>query len=276
MNKIEKIYKDKNNIKILAIADFHIGSTTAILHPKAVSYDGEIFSQQPQNEMQRWLWKNYLNDITTIGKTDIMISLGDLVEGLQLKIGGRTLVDADVESQIRWAVEILQTAIDLAKPEYFIGVSGTAYHVRNAGTLSADFEVYNLLQKQNPKIQFIIGDNLIVKIGKLIYSIAHPYPITEYTVPPMEKLITQHAREYYLENVPKINVFLRGHCHVYNYLNYRGQGTYVITVPCQQPTSAYGRERAYLTVRRPDVGVLELQQIEDTIIPKPYIHKWKK
>lgn len=272
---MKKILTDKDKTKILALGDFHIGGTTAILHPTAISYDGAISSQQPQNTMQKWLWKNLLNDLTTIGKVDVIICLGDTVEGLQIKMFGRTLVDADMDSQIRWASEILQTVIELVKPKYFIGVSGTAYHTRSNTSSSADLEVYHILEKQNPQIEFILGDNLIVKIAKMTYSIAHPYPVTEYSVPPLEKLITQHAREYILGNTSKFNVILRGHCHIYNFIRYRGN-IYGITVPCQQPTSAYGRERAYLTVRHPDVGVLQLTQIEDTIIPTPYLHRWKQ
>lgn len=272
---MEKILQGQERIKILTFGDAHIGSTTAILHPTAKSFDGVIYSQQPQNRMQKWLWKNLLGDITSIGTVDIFMDLGDNIDAEQQRAYGRALVDADIDNQKRWAVEILDIMLNLTKPRIFIGVTGTPYHNRGFKTNCADLEIYKELEKLHPSIQFILGDKLIVKIGQLIWSIAHPYETREYSVPPMEKLIAQHGREYLLGNTPRIDVFIRGHCHVFNFLKYRGK-IYVMTIPCQQPTSVFSRERAYLTVRHPDVGILSLTQVEDTIIPDVKLHRWKE
>lgn len=273
---MERIFQDMLDrpIKILAVGDFHIGSTTAILHPNAKSFDGVIHSPQPQNRMQKWLWKNFLSDLTEVGKVDLIINTGDNIDGAQIKMFGRTLVDPDEGIQTLWAEEINSTMIEIVKPKVFILVPGTIYHVRSTTNNCADYEIVKKLQKKYQNVSFIYSDNVTVKIGRLIWNIAHPYPSVEYSSHPAEKLVKQHAVEHYMNNSPRIDVFLRGHCHVFNFLRYRG-GAYVITTPCQQPTSAYGRERAYLTVRRPDVGVLEITQVGESIIPRPLLHKWR-
>lgn len=272
--KLEKILEGKERIKILAVGDNHTGSSTGLLAPNSVDFDGEVLTPHPQNQIQKWLWRNYCSDLTEIGQVDVKINMGDNIEGTQIKIMGRTLQTSDIDVQKIWAQKCLQIAIDIAKPKYYIGVTGTNYHIRLAGNCNADISIYKALEQANPQIKFIYGDNLIIKIGSLVWSIAHPYPTAEYQLPPLEKLINQHAKDYYLDNTPKINVFGRGHCHQHNWARVRG-GPYAFTTPCQQPTSAFGREKAYMTVRHPDVGILGITQEGADLIPKPLLHKWR-
>lgn len=269
--KIERILQDQKIVKHLLEADHHSGSSSG-LHPKnALRIVEDNFTEKvKQNKIQRWLWKNRLDDLSTIGKVDVYQYIGDSCEGQQLRIAGRTITDTDTDNQVNWAIQNIQIALDMCKPKYFLGVNGTPYHIRAGGSL--DYQVYRGLEAENKNIKFIYADNLIIKIGELIYSIAHPYPSNMYKSPPLEKLITQHATEYYLNNAPKIQVFVRAHAHMYNWLNYRG-GAIAFVVPCQQPTSKYARTKPYLTVRRPDVGVLNVIQKGKDLIPKPLIHK---
>lgn len=271
--KIERILQGQKRIKILSESDQHSGSVSALLPKSAVSFDGQIVTRKPQNQIQRWLWKNRLDDLSSIGKVDVNMNLGDTCEGQQLKIAGRTLVDSDTDNQVLWAIDNIQIALDICKPKYFLGVNGTPYHVRTSGSL--DMQVYKALERKNPNIKFIYAENLIIQIGKLMYAIAHPFPTVRYKAPALEKLITQHATEYYLGNMPRIKVFPRGHAHVFNWLRYRGN-IYAYVVPCQQPTSSYARNKAYLTVRRPDIGLLLTMQEDEDLIPRPFLHKWRR
>jgi len=270
--KMERILQGQKVVNQLFISDFHSGSVSALLPKKAYRVTDDFTERVFQNKMQKWLWRNYLDDLSVIGEVDVLAFLGDSCEGQQLKIAGRTLTDADTDNQVKWAIQSIQVALDMCKPKYFLGVNGTPYHVRTSGSL--DRQVYRGLEAENKNIKFIYHDNLVIKIANLVYSLAHPYPTTRYSIPPLEKLITQHADEYYLGNMPKIQVFVRGHAHKYNWLSYRG-GAYAFVVPCQQPTSSFARGKAYLTVRRPDVGILEVVQEDKDLIPRPYIHKWR-
>lgn len=271
---MEKILLDKDIIKILALGDNHTGSSTGLLAPNSTDFDGEVLTPHPQNQMQKWLWRNHCSDLTEVGKIDIMMDMGDNIEGTQTKIMGRTLQISDIDIQKTWAVDCLEPAINLCKPKFFIGVTGTGYHVRLSGNCNADISIYKMLEQRNPNVKFIYGDNLIITIGQMVWSIAHPYPTAEYQLPPLEKLLNQHAKDYYLGNTPKINVFGRGHCHQHNWARLRG-GPYAFTTPCQQPTSAYGREKAYMTVRHPDIGILGITQEGVDLMPKPLLHKWR-
>jgi hypothetical protein len=89
--------------------------------------------------------------------------------------------------------------------------------------------------------------------------------------PPLEKLIKQHAIETYLDNSEKIRVFCRGHAHQTVWMPYRGNN-YAFVTPCQQPTSRFSRSKAYLTVRKPDVGMLKITQIGEQLTPTVYLH----
>jgi len=269
---LNKICERQEKIKIVSESDTHIGSSSGLLPSIAESFDGNIYTKVKQNAMQRWMWKNRLDDLSTIGKADVYLFLGDSVEGKQIRMGGRTLQSADIDDQIEWAKRSIQVALDLIKPKYFIGISGTNYHIRSGG--NADLTVYKMLGKDNPNIKFFCEDIITMQIGDLIWGLAHPYPNVQYSAPPLEKLISQHAIEYYLGSMPKISVFARGHAHRFTWLQYRG-GIYAYVNPCWQPTSAYGRSRPYLSVRTPDVGLLELTQIKKTLTPMPHLHIWR-
>jgi hypothetical protein len=271
---MEKILTDKDIIKILAHGDNHTGSSTGLLSPNSAEFDGEVLTPHPQNNMQRWLWRNYISDLTTLGELDVIINNGDNIEGTQMKIMGRTLQVSDIDVQKTWSAKCLQLSIDICKPKFYIGVTGTNYHIRLAGNCNADISIYKALEQANPNVKFIYGDNLIVQIGKLNWSIAHPYPTTQYKTPPIEKLIAQHAEEFYYGNTPKINVFDRGHAHGFIWERLR-DGAYGFVTPCQQPTSAYGREKAYMTVRHPDIGILGITQEGKDLVPRPLLHKWR-
>lgn len=271
---MEKILEGKERIKILTLGDNHSGSNTGLLPPNSADFDGQVITPHPQNEIQKWLWRNYTADLTEVGEVDILIDMGDNIEGTQTKIMGRTLTVTDIDVQKTWAMACLQMAIDICKPKYFIGVSGTNYHIRLSGNCNADTSIYAMLQQKNPNIKFIYGDVLVVKIGQLVWSIAHPYPTTQFALPPIEKLIQQHAYEFYYGNAPRINVFIRGHAHTHIWGRLRGMA-YGIVTPCQQPTSAYGREKAYMTIRTPDVGILGITQESNSLVPQPLLHKWR-
>lgn len=270
---MERIMEDKIKIAELFIGDIHSGSVTALLPANAKRFDGQIDTSIPQNKMQRWLWKNYLDDLSQVGKIDVLVNMGDSTEGQQLKIFGRTLASTDTDMQVRWATECFQKVIDMCKPKYVLTVSGTPYHVLTSGC--TDLQVHTNLEKSNPDIRFIFGAPLVIKIGKLTYSIAHPFPTTQNKSPPLEKLIDQHASEFYHGKTPRINVFARGHAHAF-YWTHNDDGVYSFIVPCQQPTSEFGRNKPYLTVRRPDVGMLQITQSDEDLIPHVYLHKWQE
>lgn len=270
--RIERILQGQKVVKHVFESDFHSGSVSALLPPNAWRVLEDNYSERVrQNRMQRWLWRNRLDDLSTIGKVDVYHFLGDSCEGQQLKIAGRTVTDTDTDNQVAWAIHDIQQALDIVKPKYFLGVNGTPYHVRTSGSL--DRQVYRGLESQNKNIKFIYQDNLLLKIGELTYSLSHVYPTTQYKTPPLEKLINQHAVEHYLNNMPRIQVFVRGHAHIFVWSRYRGN-IYAFIVPCQQPTSSFARSKAYLTVRRPDVGILAVEQRGRDLVPRPYLHKW--
>jgi len=272
---MEKILTGKDIIKILVQGDNHTGSSTGLLPPRSTDFDGEVLTQHPQNKMQKWLWRNYLSDLSEIGKVDIIMNMGDNIEGLQMKMLGRTVQVSDVDVQKTWAQNCLQIPIDLCKPQYYLGVTGTSYHVREgAGNGDADGSIYKMLEQVNPAVKFICEDNMVIQIGKAVWSIAHPYPSSQFKTPPIEKLISQHAQEFYFGNAPKIDIFGRGHAHAHIWLRLRG-GAYGFVTPCQQPTSAYGRQKAYMTVQHPDIGILGITQEGKDLVPKPLLHRWR-
>jgi hypothetical protein len=220
--------------------------------------------------LQKLLWNNYQKDLLDIGNTNVIINLGDDTEGNQFKIFGRSVVSTDTDNQVAWATEILQHSIDVCKPSTFITLDGTPYHV-DVGSGSSDFQVHNALKRSNPRVEFIYSKNLIIKIGGLVYSLAHVYPTTDYKTPPIEKLIKQNSEEYRFDNAERIDVFGRGHAHVFLWEQYRG-GAYGFVAPCQQTGSEFGDRKPYLTVRHPDIGILKIHQEDGGLIPMPHIH----
>jgi hypothetical protein len=268
---MEKILQNKPEITICSLADTHIGSVSAPSSPYAKRLvDGTHYEKIPMGKFSRILWNLFLGDLNKIGKVDVVINLGDNVDGLQLKQFGMEIADCDIDAQKEWAYEVQKIVIETLNPQYYIGITGTDYHVRFGG--NADTDIYKKLRDNFKNVHFIIGDVLSVQIGKMPWSIAHSYPVCKDITPPMEKLIQQHAMEHYLGNEEVAHrVFARAHAHMFIWQSLRGNN-YSYVNPCWQATSKFARGRPYLAVRHPDVGMLKIIQSGEQLTPFPMLH----
>ena len=104
-----------NSKRVLVLSDLHCGNTFGLTPPKYYNHNKEI---------QEVGWKFYQENIKALGKIDLLILNGDLIDGPG-KRDSRQHLTTDIREQIDIAIECLK--IVPAKQKVFI--RGTCYHV---------------------------------------------------------------------------------------------------------------------------------------------------
>jgi hypothetical protein len=104
------------------IGDVHAGSDSAV-SPAEIELDsGNVISA---NEVQLALLHEFEKMCDTVGKVDLLILNGDLVDGQNYIGKGKGILTSDMARQVDTAVEVISN-INFRK---VVGCSGTPYHV---------------------------------------------------------------------------------------------------------------------------------------------------
>jgi predicted phosphodiesterase len=156
------------------------------------------------NHLQKFIYKQWVDMVETVGKVDACIVLGDSVEGPNRKSKGIGLWTSDISEQVRVAANLL----DMVKTKKYIGVQGSFYHVED--NLSSDKAVINSLKGD-------FNDECVVVSGKTRIHCSHAVGVssssTAYRPTPIARemmLATINKEEY-----GKYDLILRGHAHYY-------------------------------------------------------------
>jgi hypothetical protein len=109
--------------RILWVADTHVAHLSGLTHPDY------WVSDKPRRfwrKVQERCWRFWVDSLAVIGKPDIIVLLGDLIDGTAHRNGGRELISASMKTQQEMAVKMLAS---IGKPRIgAIGAYGTGYH----------------------------------------------------------------------------------------------------------------------------------------------------
>ena len=159
--------KKNDTVRIIALSDTHVGGVTSYLPSGCVDERG---NQVPQSLDQEVMEANLLNELQKVGQVDIIMTLGDMVEGRNSKASGFEVGNTNVTMQINWGVKLMNSVIDILKPKVVMGLEGSEYHVEQ----SSDYRVIYQTSLHHPNIDFYFGlPNLKFFLGQKLWFLTH-------------------------------------------------------------------------------------------------------
>jgi len=224
--------------RVVAISDFHCGHRVGLTPP-----DYADRSTAKWNRAQRDLWTQYARMVKQYSPVDILLVLGDVIDGRGERSGSTELITTDRLEQGKMAAD----CINMWKADNIVMVFGTAYHTGQ----KEDFETSVAEMVHANKI----GGQEWVKVDNVIFDLKHH--IGTSSIPhgkgtPLAKewlwnLVWNLRREQ-----PMVDIFLRGHTHSFDYV---GNDSYLaVAMPALQGLgSKFG---ARIPNKRVDFGVI--------------------
>jgi len=224
--------------RIVAISDLHCGHRVGLTPP---DYAGRSTSKW--NKAQRELWKQYVRMVGKHGPADILLVLGDVIDGRGEKSGSTELITTDRLEQGKMAAD----CINMWDAKDIVMVFGTAYHT---GT-KEDFETPVAEMVKANKI----GGQEWVRVDRVMFDLKHfigTSAIPHGKGTPLSKEWLWNLVWNLRSEQPLVDVFLRGHVHAFDFV---GNDNYLaITLPALQGLgSKFG---ARIPNKRVDFGIV--------------------
>lgn len=191
--------------KVLAITDLHCGSLVGLTPPM---YQNSLTKSHTKwnkfVKVQKALWGRYKEIVKSCGSIDILLVLGDCIDGQGWRSGGTELITTDRMVQCDMAIE----CIELIKAKKVHMVYGTGYHTGS----TEDWE--NIISERVGAKS--IGSHSWIDVNGCVFDIRHAIGGT--SVPyskgtQISKHILDNLLNSYDEMQPKADVVLRGHIH---------------------------------------------------------------
>jgi hypothetical protein len=216
---------------VVPIADLHCGSRSGITPP---DWQWPLRGERKRwGEVQRATWKAYKDMQQAIlkeyGDPDIVIWMGDLIDGPSSKTKGSTLVTTDVIEQATMAA----TALLGWRGKKYFGVYGTGYHTGN----EADWEkvVASVVEKEEGKEVDIRSKLFLKKDGHVLQCKHHggdstsPYGWGT----PLTKEWLANLLWWRNDNmVPEADIFIHAHVHAYRRVgSFSGHPWHSVSLP---------------------------------------------
>ncbi|HOJ96856.1 MAG TPA: hypothetical protein PK024_08495 [Methanospirillum sp.] len=187
--------------KILCISDLHCGSLNGLIpYNFTDDINNELFIL---NDVQRYLFQQWIHMCNTIRNIDYCIVCGDLVDGANYGEKGKGQITTDIYTQAKMACHLLK----MIDTKNFVIVDGSGYHVGQE--ISGDMLVADMLNGHfgNPDIE--------LTCESITFHIRHH---EQWSRDPggRHTAARKEANVSVLQN-EKIDVFIRGHIHSFNY-----------------------------------------------------------
>lgn len=246
--------KDQKDISYAVLSDLHTGHVTGYLPPNMMSKSGNLIRQ---NQLQRKVHRETIRHLKEIGEVDILIILGDLCEGKQVKIAGVGLHDCDTDTMVKWAVHSVLEWCSILKPKVIIITKGTDYHTTVGIGGDLDYQIASIL---GATFSVYYGVELYLKLGELIWYLRHYYPtVSVNRMMPLEKMFRFKARDVAAGRckvIPDVMGF--GHVHVSMPLTKIENRTYAFVAPALKGKDDYMRGKGY--PYEADLGLVHMVQ----------------
>jgi len=236
--------------RIVFISDVHVGSNYAVMPDDFKN--PEDGSPVTLNRWQKELLRNWVKLSSELSPVDIIILMGDLVEGPQTKEKFGTLKIMNVQHQADAFIQLF-TNTWRAKKVYVI--RGTPYHVETLGVQTEEY-IGKAIGAEKLDDKFSAHDLMLKINGKTIHA-AHHLGVSH--VPHYR--FTPLAREMWLAKLfddyfGKVDVVARGHVHYHIIARIEDVIT-AFTCPAWQLPTPYMRKRTALG-SNPSVGLVEV------------------
>ena len=200
----------------IIISDLHCGHRVGLTHPwwQIKPKKGSTTKSNKWYKIQAELWQSFTGILDSLpARPEIILNLGDNIDGDGGRSGGTELITTDREEQADMAVAVHNTLREYCtKDVKIIGVYGTAYHTGQ----QEDWEDTVAHKAGFDKI----GSHEWVDINGCIIDLKHhcggsTVPHGRSTATLKEAMWNGLWAERGL--VPKANVILRGHTHFYQF-----------------------------------------------------------
>jgi len=241
----------KRRKRLVARTDGHSGHLVGLTPPPWWFRD-DSEQQKKIHKIQTELWEFYAKTIDSLKPIDVLMDLGDLIDGKGWRSGGGEQKTLDRLEQC----EMAQYSIEYAEAPINLLHFGTRYHTG----MSEDFE--RVIAKgllDNPKIKEVhLEGHSFPKINGLQFDAKHKIggstiPHGRFTAIAKDKLWNTiwNSRA---EQQPKANVLLRGHVHYLSVCQNPAENWLAMTLPALQGYgSSYGVRECSGTV---DIGLV--------------------
>ncbi|MEM4591743.1 MAG: hypothetical protein QW555_07945 [Nitrososphaerota archaeon] len=235
-------------VRVVFLGDIHVGSNYAVFPPNWTNPEsGNIVNA---NEFQRKLyeyWCRYAEEL----RPDILILMGDIIEGPQTREKFGTLTILNIQHQIDAALKLIQ----VWKWKELYVIRGTDYHVAERGMHAEEIIARELGAVKSSKW----GDryssiDLALEVEDVAIHVAHHVGVS--TVPHYQ--FTPIVREGWLYKLydqyhGRFNLIVRGHVH-YCRIAEVSDEFIIATTPCWQLPTPYQKKKSSFIL--PDLGVL--------------------
>jgi len=195
----------------LAIGDMHVGSFYSLCFPK--------FRQYIANPLQRYIYRQWLQMVKTVGRVPLLIHLGDPIEGLGEKEKGKHVWTTDLDLQLEAAAELTK----MINYDKAVSVSSSTYHS-------------NVNPDTDKRFAELIGAKLAHEHfldpwgnGRRIH-VQHYIPVSSSGT--WQYRTTQLASELVAallnkDEIGDIAILIRGHAHYFVYAGYSRNMAYI-------------------------------------------------
>jgi len=182
--------------RLLLFGDMHCGNELGLTHPHWIA-------GRAKGELKKF-WNSYKRVLKKIGKVDIAVGMGDLVDGPGPK-DTTHLIETDLSEQTDMAI----AAIKEIKADQMFLIRGTGYHVDNG------FSVEDLVARE---LGVRIYDHRTIIIEGKKYNFSHKVgrSTTPYgKVSPLAKVIVKNILANLCKMEKIADYFFRAHVHYY-------------------------------------------------------------
>lgn len=217
--------------RVVFVADTHCGHRGGLI-PKEWQWN---ISGEPERrawaKLQRKSWDYFLRLVDEIGRPDVLVAVGDLIDGSGEKSSGTELISADIYEQCKMAI----TCLKIWEAKKLVVVRGTPYHVSG----NADYEDV-IATALNADIR----DHAQIKVEGVLFDVCHHINVSR-DIRSKASLITRERIENLLRwernEFSKADVIVRGHIH--SFIRVEGTNWEALTLPGLQTTTKVGNRR---------------------------------
>jgi hypothetical protein len=229
---------------VLLTGDWHCGHVGG-LTPSSY-WKGFLDSENPVLKknavIQKHIWE-FWEKIATSKKWDVLLHLGDCIDGKGQKSGGNEQISTDRVDQIDMAVE----AMKIAKAKKIMIIRGTKFHTGD----TENFE--DIIAKQ---VGAVIKNHGFCKIEDVSFDLKHK--VGGSSIPHGRNTAILRSRLWSMlwaerGMAPNSNILARGHVHFYT-INQDFKYTNIYC-PCLQWGSEFGEQQCEQTI---DLGAIEI------------------
>ena len=220
---------------ILTLNDLHCGSEYGICPEGLQLQSGSIW---PLTEGQKYLldcWNDLYRRVKQIGKIDVLILNGDLIEGRQSKQLGTEAFTTDLTVQQEGAIKLLKPFAEMSEHTYLI--RGTEYHDQVSGE-ALEAVGRELGAEKNVKGRY--GRNsLDLVVDGVTFNVAHRIGVTSgmYRATLIDKAMLFAAFAKIMKERTGADVVIRSHAHFFAHVELVHHHGFI--TPCWQLQTPY-------------------------------------